>query len=102
MLPGLVRFWGSGAGGSLMSTPPDLPPLERLHTIPIPAAADWLALKPRTLYSLIAEGRLAVAHPTKRAIRIPESELRRLMRATAENRRASRIRGRRAPAGVAD
>jgi excisionase family DNA binding protein len=70
-----------------MSTSPPDPSLDRLFTIP--DAADRLALKRGSVYQLVARGEIKIARPTKWAIRIPESELRRLMAARAEFRRGA-------------
>jgi hypothetical protein len=85
-----------------MSTPPSDPlPFDRLFTIP--DAADWLALKPRTLRQSIAHGEVAIARPSKRSIRVPESELRRLMVARIEARaRKPRTRRHATPVGPPD
>ncbi len=72
-------------------SPPDLsslPPLDRLYTIP--EAAVLLALRPRSLYQICARGDIKLARPTPGAVRIPESELRRMMQAKVEVRQVPR------------
>jgi excisionase family DNA binding protein len=46
----------------------------------IPDAAAILAIKPSTLRKLIAAGEITAVRPTRRTVRVTESELRRILR----------------------
>jgi hypothetical protein len=81
-----------------MSPPPDAPPLDPLYTFA--QAADLLAMKPRSLYTIAARGEIKVARPTKGSVRIPLSELYRMMQARTEVRQVPRKKRRAASANV--
>jgi excisionase family DNA binding protein len=84
-----------------MSTPPpDVPPLDPLYSIS--RAADLLGLTPRSLYQICARGEIKVARPTKGAVRIPHSELHRMMQARTEVRQVPRKKRRATPVGMAN
>ena len=57
---------------------PDRLRADRLYRIP--DAADLLALRPSTVYRLIATNAIAVVRPTSRAVRIPGQEILRIQR----------------------
>ena len=70
-----------------MSTTPDLsspPPLDPLYSFA--RAADLLGMTPRSLYQIARRGEFKIARPTKGALRIPHSELIRMMAAKTEVR----------------
>jgi excisionase family DNA binding protein len=46
----------------------------------VPEAAEVLALRPSTVRKLILQRGIAVCRPTKRAVRIPQSEIDRILR----------------------
>jgi excisionase family DNA binding protein len=51
-------------------------------------AAALLALRPSTIRKLILERRITVCRPTRRAVRIPQSEIDRILRDGMTPRRA--------------